>query len=90
MNILWDFDGTLFNTYPEYTDIIFEVLDGQVSKQEILTHLKISFTHAARHLGLTEQQIKKAFATEQDLHPAKTPPFPYVENVIKFAKKMSS
>lgn len=86
MNILWDFDGTLFDTYPAYTDIFYEILDSQVSKQEIFADLKISFTHAVRKFGFTEQQIKRAFATEQDLHPAKTPPFPYVENVLKSAE----
>jgi HAD superfamily hydrolase (TIGR01549 family) len=85
MNILWDFDGTLINSYPAYTDILYEVLDGQVSKHEILAHLKISFTHAVRHFGFTEQQIKRSFASEQELHPEKTPPFPHVENVIKSA-----
>lgn len=86
MNILWDFDGTLFNTYPAYTEILYKVLDGQVSKQDILAKLKISFTHVVRSYGLTEQQIKKAFAAEKDLHPADTPPFPYVENILQFAE----
>ncbi|MBD3922953.1 HAD-IA family hydrolase [Paenibacillus sp. PR3] len=86
MNILWDFDGTLFDTYPAYTDIFYEELGGQVSKEEILAHLKISFTHAVRHYGLTEQQIKRVFAMEQDIDPALTPPFPYVEKVLQLAE----
>lgn len=85
MNIFWDFDGTLFDTYPAYTDIFYEELGGQASKQEILAHLKISFTHAVRHYGLNDQQIKRVFATEQDIDPAKTPPFPYVEKILQFA-----
>ncbi|OPA73811.1 phosphoglycolate phosphatase [Paenibacillus selenitireducens] len=85
MNILWDFDGTLFNTYPAYTDILYEVLGSRVSKEEILSHLKISFTHAVKHFGIDEEQVQRILAKEQDLHPANTPPFPYVENILKFS-----
>ncbi|GMK39572.1 phosphoglycolate phosphatase [Paenibacillus sp. CCS19] len=85
MNILWDFDGTLFDTYPAYTDIMYDVLNGHFAKQEILAHLKNSFTHTVKFYGLSEQQIKKNFALEKELDPAETPPFPYVENVLKLA-----
>ncbi|WP_199621306.1 HAD-IA family hydrolase [Paenibacillus alkalitolerans] len=86
MNILWDFDGTLFDTYPAYTDILYEVLGGLISKQEILKHLKISFTHTVKQYGLSESQIKRIFAKERKLHPEKTPPFPNVENILKIAE----
>ena len=59
MNLLWDFDGTLFDTYPAYTDIFYEELGGHASKQEILAYLKISFTHAVTHYGLNEHQMKR-------------------------------
>ena len=35
MNILWDFDGTLFDTYPVYTKLLSEILGDTVDKQEI-------------------------------------------------------
>jgi phosphoglycolate phosphatase-like HAD superfamily hydrolase len=46
MNILWDFDGTLFNTYPAFTDMFYEMLGGATTKKDILSNLKISFKHA--------------------------------------------
>ncbi|EEM95694.1 Phosphoglycolate phosphatase [Bacillus thuringiensis IBL 200] len=42
MNILWDFDGTLFDTYPAYTMMLSEILGDSVEKQEIYKNLKIS------------------------------------------------
>lgn len=86
MNILWDFDGTLFDTYPAYADIIFRVLEGRVPKPEILRQLKISFSRAAGYYSLSESQVQRIFAMERDLHPSKTPPFPYVESVLQFAR----
>ena len=40
MNILWDFDGTLFDTYPAYTMMLSEILGDSVEKQEIYKNLK--------------------------------------------------
>ncbi|QHW31221.1 HAD-IA family hydrolase [Paenibacillus rhizovicinus] len=86
MKLLWDFDGTLFDTYPVYTDVLYEVLAGASPKREILSRLKVSFTHAVRHYGLSEAQIRRIFELEEALHPAQTPPFPDVEHVLKFAE----
>jgi len=84
MNILWDFDGTLFDTYPAFTDIFYDILGGDISKEEIYSHLKISMTHAARHFGLTEQQIRD-WRNRETIHPGETPPFSGVEEVLQFA-----
>jgi HAD superfamily hydrolase (TIGR01509 family) len=85
MNILWDFDGTLFDTYPAYSDIFYEALRGSVTRQEILSQLKVSFSHAVSHFNLSDQQVKEMFIMESSLHPEKTPPFPNVENILKSA-----
>ncbi|GIO29854.1 MULTISPECIES: HAD hydrolase-like protein [Paenibacillus] len=84
MNILWDFDGTLFDTYPAFTDIFYDILGGDISKEEIYSHLKISMTHAARHFGFTEQQIRD-WRNRETVHPGGTPPFSGVEEVLRFA-----
>ncbi|SCN32550.1 Protein of unknown function [Bacillus cereus] len=35
MNILWDFDGTLFDTYPVYTKILSHAIDYyKISKNQ--------------------------------------------------------
>nr|WP_315364613.1 HAD hydrolase-like protein [Cytobacillus firmus] len=59
MNILWDFDGTLFDTYPAYTAIVREIIsDEKVSDEEIFCQLKVSFSNAFQHFNLNEEQIK--------------------------------
>lgn len=84
MNILWDFDGTLFDTYPAFTDIFYDILGGDISKEEIYSRLKVSMTHAARHFGLTERQIRD-WRNRETIHPGETPPFAGVEEVLQFA-----
>ncbi|MCI1858091.1 MAG: hypothetical protein LKI80_07975 [Sporolactobacillus sp.] len=57
MNILWDFDGTLFDTYPVYTKLMKQVLGPAFSEDEIYRQLKISFEHAFAVFDLTRQQM---------------------------------
>ncbi len=46
MNILWDFDGTLFDTYPVFAKILKQVINNKdISEDSINDHLKISFSH---------------------------------------------
>ncbi|CAI8993895.1 MULTISPECIES: HAD-IA family hydrolase [Bacillus] len=62
MNILWDFDGTLFDTYPAYTKILSQVLGDTVDKQEIYEKLKISYSHAIDYYNISsnkEEEILK-------------------------------
>ncbi len=40
MNILWDFDGTLFDTYPAYTMMLSEILGDSVEKTRNIQKLK--------------------------------------------------
>ncbi|MCQ6562998.1 HAD-IA family hydrolase [Paenibacillus mendelii] len=87
MNILWDFDGTLFDTYPAYTTIFKEILDHEIDDEVIFSKLKISFTHAARHFNLSESQIKEIFRLEEHLQPEQTPPFTDVEAILQRANR---
>lgn len=83
MNILWDFDGTLFDTYPAFTDCLYEVLKAKVLKTDIHQELKISFTHASNYFQLTDEQIKEFKEKEASLSPNLKQPFPFVEDVLK-------
>jgi len=85
MNILWDFDGTLFDTYPSYTSMFKEMLGDAVSEQEIYSQLKISITHAVKHYELSDEQLKQLRGKEHTVDPADTPPFPGVEPILKLA-----
>ncbi|AZB42545.1 HAD family hydrolase [Bacillus sp. FJAT-42376] len=87
MNILWDFDGTLFNTYPAFTETMYKLIKPEVKKEHIFEQLKISFSHAAETFGLTEEEISAFKQKEKALSPVLKPPFPYVEDVLKRASK---
>ncbi len=69
MNILWDFDGTLFDTYPAFTLVLHEILNGRTNEQEILKQLKVSFSHAANHFNLSEEEISTFKKKEKALPP---------------------
>jgi len=87
MNILWDFDGTLINTYPAYTAIVQRVLGNEVDKEEIYNQLKISYPHTIEFYGLTEKQVQEIDLLKADMKPADVIPFAGVEEVLRFAKK---
>jgi HAD superfamily hydrolase (TIGR01549 family) len=85
MNILWDFDGTLFDTYPAYTRILKEVLGEKAEYEDIYSQLKISFTHAFGHYNLEEEQIAYVRKMARSLKPHDLQPFPGVKDVLKRA-----
>lgn len=85
INILWDFDGTLFDTYPAFTAVMYELLNGSVPKDMIHKELKISFTHAANYFDLTKEDVKNFKNKEISLSPDNKRPFPFVEDILKFA-----
>jgi HAD superfamily hydrolase (TIGR01509 family) len=85
MNILWDFDGTLFDTYPAYTDILYKVLGEQIDKETIYKELKVSFSHAIQFFQLTEQQVREIKAMNKAIDAKEVLPFPGVEEILKAA-----
>lgn len=51
-HIIWDFDGTLFDTYPVMGSIFKKMLEEKGINEpldEILKHMKISMTYALKH-----------------------------------------
>ncbi|MBD8067601.1 HAD-IA family hydrolase [Bacillus sp. PS06] len=87
MNILWDFDGTLFDTYPVFTETLARILPEHTPKEKIYEHLKVSFSHATQFFKLTEEQIKQYHSFEERVPISEIKPFPGVEDILKFATK---
>ncbi|MBD1380388.1 HAD-IA family hydrolase [Metabacillus arenae] len=86
MHILWDFDGTLFNTYPAFIEAMDKLLSGKVDKKEIEQKLKVSFSYAAKEFHLSQQQITEFKAIETAISPKYKKPFPFVEEILKKAR----
>lgn len=85
MNILWDFDGTIMDTYPIYTEIFQHIAGEHVSNAEILKQMKVSFGQAEAHFLFTEQQKKQLRLECDQISVVSVCPFPYVEEVLKRA-----
>ncbi len=87
MNILWDFDGTLFDTYPAYTKVLHTVLGDEYDKNEIYKKLKVSYSHAMEHYQVSNEKQDEMTALRIDLHPSEMKPFDHVEEILKYADK---
>ncbi|MBM7703645.1 HAD-IA family hydrolase [Metabacillus iocasae] len=87
MNILWDFDGTIFDTYPTIVKAVKELIeDPHITEEDILKQMKISSEVAIKKFHIPKALFDEKFhALEQQLHPKDKPPFPYVEDVLKSA-----
>lgn len=87
LNILWDFDGTLLDTYPVYTEVLYRLLNYQYDRVAISQQLKVSFGHAFDYFQLTDEQIEEFKRLENEILPNMAKPFDGVESVLKFATK---
>lgn len=87
LNILWDFDGTLFDTYPGYSKVFSKVLGGKVSEEEIYKRLKISLSHAIEYYNLTDSQVREMDTLKNNLNPGDFKPFDKVEEILKYVNK---
>ena len=86
MKILWDFDGTIMNTYPVYARTFKAALDTPYTEQEVMALLKVTFGHAFSTMGLTREQIEHLRYLERQLQPEDFRPFPDIEKVLAAAE----
>lgn len=88
--ILWDFDGTLFNTYPGMVNSFrLALLDSGVEAEpkEILELMKVSAKDAAKYYheryGLQENFMEKYQAYDRNVKPESAIPFPYAKEICE-------
>ncbi|MBM6617557.1 HAD-IA family hydrolase [Bacillus suaedaesalsae] len=85
MNILWDFDGTIIDTYPVYTRVFQRIAGEHIPLDKILAQMKVSFTQAETHFQLTEQQKKQLRFECDQISVDSVSPFPFVEDILQRA-----
>lgn len=85
MKILWDFDGTLFDTYPCYVSTLCQVMEGRVSEETMMKKMKKSFGYAVDFFKIPNEVVEKYIELENALPPDTKPPFPYVKDVLQQA-----
>jgi phosphoglycolate phosphatase-like HAD superfamily hydrolase len=91
-NIIWDVDGTLFDTYPAIAkafQLALHDLGKEASVDWIEACAKISLNHCvatlAAHCHLNEETIGKGFAKQYDkVRPEEQPPFPGVTSLCEY------
>lgn len=87
LNILWDFDGTLVDSYRIYVANLKKVLGEHVHEQEIMSNLKISFSHTIEHYKLSQEQVHGILEMGQRVHPSEYRPFAGVEHILQKAER---
>lgn len=89
-NIIWDFDGTLFNTYPAMVYAFKRALEDREikeSEENILEHMKVSFYTAAKHFTelykLDSRFVEEYRVYEKNSDLGKIIPFAYAKEVCR-------
>lgn len=89
-DVLWDFDGTLFNTYPGMVNAFrLALLDSGVEAdpKEILEFMKVSARDAAKHYSemyqLREDFMEKFQAYDRNVKPESAIPFNYAKEICE-------
>ncbi|MEH7115919.1 HAD hydrolase-like protein [Neobacillus vireti] len=81
MNLLWDFDGTLFDTYPALVEGFVNLSGRELDRAEVLTWLKKDSKTAFKHYGISED-LRGEYQRLYNLHSVNSRPFDYIEEVL--------
>ncbi len=92
-DLIWDLDGTLFDTYPAISAAFAEAvkrLGIEVPREEIMPLARISFGHCADQLGertgLAGEDILQGFyQLYAEIPPEVSPPFPFAPGLCTWA-----
>lgn len=91
-NLIWDFDGTLFDTYPAFTGAFVSALNRYghpVNSDEVLRLARVGLSHCAAQLGerydLTKEELVQAFQEEYSaIDYEKQSPMPYALHLCRY------
>ncbi|MBY0147922.1 HAD-IA family hydrolase [Neobacillus niacini] len=85
MNILWDFDGTLFDTYPALVEGFVKLSERDLDKAEVLKWLKIDSLTAFKHYGIDESKRPAYKDIDKRYSKEFSTPFEHLESVLSAA-----
>ncbi len=90
-NFIWDFDGTIFDSYPHITEAMCTMFDNnkiKYDKQEVMDALKISFGYAYKKYEITDEQKKEFSKLEGDMSfKPLIVPYPETIRILKLIKQ---
>ncbi|MCM2535961.1 HAD hydrolase-like protein [Neobacillus pocheonensis] len=82
INILWDFDGTLFDTYPSLVEGFVQLSQKELDKNEVLKWLKIDSKTAFKHYGIDENKRDEYQMLYNAYAKMTSKPFEHLEDVL--------
>lgn len=89
-DIIWDFDGTLFDTYPGIVNSFRKALEDvgiNEASDNILNYFKISESQAVKHFkelsGLDDTFIDRYTLYKKDMKPEIVRPFPFAAEICR-------
>lgn len=89
-HVVWDFDGTLYDTYPGITRAFFRAITEEnihIDSEELGAQLRVSIGDTQRRLnkqyGLSNDFEKKYLAYRNQIEAECIPPFPYAIELCK-------
>lgn len=82
MNILWDFDGTLFDTYPSLVEGFIQLSKRELDRDEVLKWLKKDSKTAFKHFGIDESQREEYQRLYNHFAKTTSIPFEHLEDVL--------
>lgn len=85
LNILWDFDGTLFDTYPALVEGFIELSQQDLEAVEVLKWLKIDSLTAFKHYGIDEDKRAEYKRIDKQYSKEHSKPFEHLEEVLSAA-----
>lgn len=82
MNVLWDFDGTLFDTYPALVEGFIKLSQRDLDRSEVLKWLKIDSLTAFKHYGIDETHRAEYKKIDKQYSKEFSKPFEYLQEVL--------
>ncbi|MFP7300373.1 HAD-IA family hydrolase [Neobacillus niacini] len=82
MNILWDFDGTLFDTYPALVEGFIELSQQELDPVEVLKWLKVDSLTAFKHYGIGMDKRAEYKLIDKKYSKDFSKPFEHLEEVL--------
>ncbi|WP_251026635.1 HAD hydrolase-like protein [Bacillus sp. ISL-46] len=82
INVLWDFDGTLFDTYPALVSGFINLSQQDLDRDEVLRWLKIDSKTAFKHYGIDEKQRLEYQTLHNYYSKTESKPFEYLAEAL--------
>ncbi|MCA0969273.1 HAD-IA family hydrolase [Halobacillus litoralis] len=89
-HIIWDFDGTLFDTYPVMAGIFERTLKEEgieETSDQILSHMKVSMSATEKHYkenyAIDDHFINRFHAKRKDIEIEQSEPFDHIAEVCR-------